>query len=373
MAELTRLALRFTRSHPGGGGVEAVADLPLRGGPIIVLFGPSGAGKTTVLRCLAGLERPDSGAIHFAGETWVDRDRGLDLPPERRGVGFVFQEQVLFPHLSVGANIGYGLFRRRRAERDARVREMAAICGVEPLLGRRPHQLSGGERQRVALARALAPQPRLLLLDEPLSALDAAAREALRQELRGLLAAAGVPAILVTHDRSEAMALGDLVAVLVAGQLRQVGTVPEVFGAPADEQVARAVGTENVLPARRIGARDGLCTVSVGTAELTAIDPVGGGEGRSGAEGGWLACVRAEEVVLEPEPERGAPTSARNRLPATVQWVRIEGPLARVRLDCGFPLTALVTRRSAEELGLAPGSHVTALVKAPAVRLVPRS
>jgi molybdate transport system ATP-binding protein len=284
------------------------------------------------------------------------------VPPQRRRVGLLLQEYALFPHLGVAANIGYGAHALPRAERAARVREVARLCAVEDLLGRRPARLSGGQRQRVALARALAPRPRLLLLDEPLSALDQALREELRGELRRLLVASRVPALVVTHDRNEALALGDRLAVVVEGRIRQLGPVAEVFAAPADRDVARVVGTENVLAARVAARAEGLATVTVGGTALVAIDV-------EPAAADVFACIRAEEVSLE--PEGGAPTSARNRLPATVIATSLEGPLVRVRLDCGFPLVALVTRRSAEELRLAPGARVAALVKAPAVRLVP--
>ena len=360
------LEVALERRFPGGASVRAAFSAPLRPPSVTVLFGPSGAGKTTVLRAVAGLDRPDAGHVRFAGEPWFDAAAGIDQPPRRRGAGVVFQEPALFPHLSVEANVGYGLFRLPRAARAARVREAAARVGVEALLARRPGALSGGQRQRVALARALAPSPRLLLLDEPLASLDAPSREELRRDLRGVLASAGIPALLVTHDREEALALGDWLVVLAEGGVRQAGPVDEVFSRPIDALVARAVGAENVLAAEVRAEDGGLVTVAVGAALLTAV---------RGAEaeirGRVLACIRAEEVILE--PAGGAPTSARNRLAARVQALEPRGPLVRVTLECGFPLVALVTRRSVEELGLAPGREVLALVKAPAVRLIPHA
>ncbi len=358
------LSFDLVRRHRGGPEIGAALDLPLEGAPVTVLFGPSGSGKTTVLRCLAGLDRPDTGFIRFGGETWFDAASGRFVPPERRGVGLLFQEYALFPHLTVEGNLGYGLAAAPAALRAARVREAARLLRVEELLGRRPGGLSGGQRQRVALARALAPRPRLLLLDEPLSAVDGPTREELRGELRAVLLAARVPAIVVTHDRVEAMALGDRMAVLAEGGVRQVGPVHEVLGRPADLSVARVVGTENVLPARVVERQAGLAVAEIGTARLLAVDP-----GHLEAEA--YACIRAEEVILE--PGEGSPTSARNRLPGAVVSLAPEGPLVRVALDCGFRLVALVTRQSAENLGLAPGRKVAALVKAPAVRLLPRA
>ncbi|HET7824836.1 MAG TPA: ATP-binding cassette domain-containing protein, partial [Anaeromyxobacter sp.] len=189
------LTFDLVRRFPRGATIRARAELPLDGELVTVLFGPSGSGKSTVLRALAGLDRPDEGRIRFGAETWFDAAARAFVPPQRRAVGLLFQEYALFPHLRVAANVGYGVRRLGRAARDARVRELAARLGIEPLLDRRPSELSGGQRQRVALARALAPSPRLLLLDEPLSALDAPARAELRGELRRTLESLGVPAV----------------------------------------------------------------------------------------------------------------------------------------------------------------------------------
>jgi molybdate transport system ATP-binding protein len=360
------LSFDIVRRFPGGPVIRARGGWPIEGDPVTVLFGPSGAGKTTVLRALAGLDRPDAGSITFDGQAWFDASRAVNLPPQARGVGLLFQEYALFPHLSVAANLGYGLHRLSRPEREARVAELAERFGVVELLERRPAQLSGGQKQRVALARALAPRPRLLLLDEPLSALDAPTREALRGELRHLLEQAGVPAVVVTHDRVEALALGDRLAVLVDGTVRQVGPVHEVFSGPVDAEVARVVGTENVFPSRLVRQEDGLVVVRTtgpGGVELVAVDP-------GGVEDQAYACIRAEEVVLE--RAGGHDSSARNRMAGVVVSRRDEGPLSRVVVDCGARLVALVTRASAERLELAAGQRVSAVVKAPAVRIVSR-
>jgi molybdate transport system ATP-binding protein len=356
------LVRRFVR----GPVISARAGWPIEDGPITVLFGPSGSGKTTVLRALAGLDRPDAGNVTFDGETWFDAGRGIDVPPQARGVGLLFQDHALFPHLSVAANIGYGLHRLGRAARKARVAELADRLGVSELLPRNPAGLSGGQRQRVALARALAPRPRLLLLDEPLSALDAPTRDLLRGELRQLLELAQVPAVIVTHDRLEALALGDRLVVLVEGAVRQVGPVHEVFSAPVDVDVARVVGTENVFPARLVRREGGLVVVrSAGPsgAELVAVDP-------GDVEEEVYACIRAEDVVLEPDDRHAS--SARNRLDGVIAARRDEGPLCRITVACGVRLVALVTRGSADRLELRIGSHVSAAIKAPAVRIVAR-
>jgi len=360
------LTFDVERRFPGGPRIRARAELPLDDGLVTVLFGPSGSGKSTVLRALAGLDPEARGTIRLAGEAWLDSARGWVVPPRRRRVGLLFQEYALFPHLSVAANVGYGLFALPRRDREERVRVVAARLRIGELLDRRPAELSGGQRQRVALARALAPSPRLLLLDEPLSALDAPTREELRAELRHSLEGSGIPAIVVTHDRVEAIALGDRIAVMVDGEIRQVGPVQQVFGAPVDLAVARVIGTENVLAVRLVGRHDGLAAVRAGEVELVGVDP--GGLGAAGTEA--YACIRAEEVVLEEAP--GAPSSARNLLAGVVTGRSEEGPLVRVRLDCGVPLVALVTRPGAEAMGLVPGKRVAALVKAPAVRIVGR-
>lgn len=358
------IVLDIEKRFPGGAFVSAELRLPAEGGPVTVLFGPSGAGKTTLLRCLAGLTEPDRGLVRFGDDVWLDTERGIDLKPQARRLGYLFQEDALFPHLTVEENVRYGLRGPAGATKE-RALEALSLVRLERLGSRRPAELSGGERQRVALARALAPRPRLLLLDEPLSALDAPTRERLRGELRPLFAAAGIPTVLVTHDRLEALALGDRMAVLVGGRLRQTGPVPEVFSRPADADVARVVGVETVLPARIAGRTGGLLHLDVSGRHLTAVDTI---EGTT--ENVW-ACIRAEEVILE--KERAAPASARNSFSARVVSLSEEGPLVRVRLDAGFPLAALVTRPAAAELGLVPGCSIAALVKAQAIHVVPHT
>ncbi len=357
------LLARFEMHYHSGASIHADLRQPAGGFSITVLFGPSGCGKTTLLRCLAGLERPERGTIRFGDETWLDSEAGIFLSPQRRGIGYLSQEPALFPHLSVGRNIAYGLRGVTAAERRRRVAEMLDRFGLDGLEHRPPREVSGGQRRRVALARSLIRRPRLLLLDEPLSALDAPLREQLRREIRRLLAEFDIPVVLVTHDRVEAIALADRVIVLDGGRIRQEGPVDEVFTRPADLSVARIVGVETVERGRILRVHEGLATVLVGEAELLAVAP-------EGASGEVYACIRAEEVILQ--RGEGGPSSVRNRLPARVHSVTSEGPLMRVILGCGFELTALVTRPASEELGLRPGEEVTALVKAPAIHLILR-
>jgi len=211
-------------------------------GELLVLVGPSGCGKTTILRLIAGFEAPDAGTLQLASQNLHG------VPPERRGVGVVFQHYALFPHMTVAGNVSYGLrFARQPLDRKRRIQELLELVDLQGLEKRRPHQLSAGQRQRVALARALAPQPNVLLLDEPLSALDVQLRQSLRLEIRRLLKAAGTTALYVTHDQEEALAIADRVAVMCDGRLEQIDAPQTVYQRPVTPFVANFVGQGNVL------------------------------------------------------------------------------------------------------------------------------
>jgi ABC-type sugar transport system ATPase subunit len=266
--------------------VIAGVSLALADGGITVVIGPSGSGKSTLVALVAGLLAPATGRILFAGRDVAG------VPPESRDVGMVFQSYALFPHLSVEDNVAFGLTtgRRRLPRREVapRVRELAALLGLAPLLGRRPAELSGGEQQRVALARALAPRPALLLLDEPLSALDASLRRLLRAELAGLLRRLGTTVLYVTHDQEEAMMLADHLVVLEGGRVVQAGPPLELYRRPAHPFVAGFLGEANLLP------------IAASQTEPGLLPPSG-----LAAAGGWL-LVRPEDLVAD---ERGAPAS----------------------------------------------------------------
>jgi molybdate transport system ATP-binding protein len=366
-----------------GFAIDARLEVELTPGSMLVLFGPSAAGKTTVLRQIAGLERPHSGSIRFGGDTWCDTAQSIWRSPQSRHVGVVFQEPTLFPHLTVRENIHYGIRVRPGSDPDSgsapafgdRVRpgsdpdqamaEIVRVLGIEGLQNRYPRALSGGEGQRVAMARALAPNPQLLLLDEPFAALDLPTRLRLRREVRSLLQLTGTPAILVTHDRGEALAMGDAMAVLIGGRVRQVGAVSDVFSRPVDAAIATSLGIETVVPGRALASADGIVKVAVADVLLDAAE-----RDSMSDHSPVYVCIRAEDVTLE--AGAGGPASARNHLRALVVSIASEGPIDRVTLDCGFALDAVITRRSREELNLAPGAHVTAAIKATSIHLVPR-
>jgi molybdate transport system ATP-binding protein len=331
---------------------------------VTVLFGPSGCGKTTTLRCLAGLERPDEGRIKFGETRWFDSAQGVFLTPQQRDIGYLFQEYALFPHLTVARNIAYGLRGFSRDEQRRRVGDMLDRFQLAGLANRYPQRASGGEQQRIALARVLARRPRLLLLDEPLSALDQPTREQLRPELRGMLVQFGIPVVLVTHDRIEAMTLADHLIAFNQGKVLQQGPVEDVFYCPADAEVARIVGTENVLPGRVAGTVEGVSKVAVGPTHLFAVASVIPAED-------VLVCIRPEDIVLQKGTADQA--SARNHLPGKVSSVTPEGPLMRVAVDCSFPLISLVTRMACDELALREGEPATAVIKAASIHLIART
>jgi molybdate transport system ATP-binding protein len=341
-----------------GFDLDLALEVPV--GSCLALAGPSGAGKTTVLRILAGLLRPDRGRVSCGEHRWLDTAKALDLPPERRGVGYVFQDYALFPHLTAWRNVAYGLTKQPRHERRRRAHELLERFGVDHLADAHPGTLSGGERQRVALARALAPTPRALLLDEPLSALDARTRAHAARELTAVLAEADVPTIIVTHDFTEAAVLGDEVGIVDAGRLVQRGPAAELAAVPASAFVADFTGAV-VLTGRARAGSDG----------LTRVELDGGGEVVStDARTGHVAVtVYPWEIALGPagvEPSG----SAQNHLDARVVSVTTIGNRARVGLVAGQPLSAEVTPASLEALGIRAGARVTATWKATATRLV---
>jgi ABC-type sulfate/molybdate transport systems ATPase subunit len=342
------------------GALELDVALSVRAGECLALAGPSGAGKTSVLRIAAGLVRPERGLVEANGETWLDTERGVDVPPERRRCGYVFQEYALFPHLSAWQNVAYPLRGMPRAERRERALELLGRFGLRELADARPRTLSGGERQRVAVARALARRPAVLLLDEPLSALDARTRASASRELAAVLRDVEVPAVLVTHDFAEAAQLGDRVGVIDAGRVVQEGTPSELAAAPRSAFVADFTGAVVLTGTARAGS-GGLTTVELdGGGTISTTDT---------GEGPVAVSVYPWEIAIEPagEPAHG---STQNRLPAEVLSVTSVGNRVRLGLAGPQPMAAEITEPAAQALDLRAGSRVTASWKAAATRLV---
>jgi iron(III) transport system ATP-binding protein len=223
-------------------------DLQVASGEILALLGPSGSGKTTLLRLIAGFERPDEGRILIGDRTVVNIASSVWVPAEVRGVGMVFQDYALFPHLTVAQNVGFGLRNGRKSDRQSRVQELLRLTELFPYSDRYPHELSGGQQQRVALARALAPRPPVVLLDEPFNGLDPELRPQMRREVAGILRRLGTAAVLVTHDQEEALGMADQVAVIRNGELQQIGTPEDIYYSPRTIFVANFVGHADFIP-----------------------------------------------------------------------------------------------------------------------------
>jgi molybdate transport system ATP-binding protein len=342
------------------GELELDVALDVRAGECLALAGPSGAGKTSVLRVASGLLRPESGRVACGGDTWLDTGRGIDVPPEGRRCGYVFQEYALFPHLTAWQNVAYPLRGIRKPERRRRAQELLERFNLGPLADARPPTLSGGERQRVAVARVLARRPDVLLLDEPLSALDARTRAAAARELEAVLRELEIPALLVTHDFAEAAQLGDRVGVIDDGRIVQEGTATELAAAPRSAFVADFTGAV-VMTGTARGGPNGLTHVELdGGGAVTSTDP---------GEGPVAVSVYPWEIAIEPASE-AAHGSAQNRVVADVLSVTTVGNRVRLGLAAPQPIAAEITQASARSLDLRTGIRVTATWKAAATRLV---
>jgi iron(III) transport system ATP-binding protein len=336
LLEVERLRKTFGHAAQGQGAAVERVSLSLGEGELLALLGPSGCGKTTTLRMIGGFEVPDEGTIRLAGQDITH------LPPEARGIGFVFQDYALFPHLSVQDNVAFGLRGQPRAQARQTAQQMLALVGLTGFEGRKPHQLSGGQQQRVALARSLAMKPRLILMDEPFSNLDARMRVETRQEVRRLLKDTGAAGILVTHDQEEALALADRIAVMEGGRVVQIGTPDEIYRNPATAFVASFIGRSNILR---------------GTASGMDVQTAFGRLPLSRAANGTVElAVRPEQILIEADTNGPAIVTGREfRGHDQIYWVQegercllaISGPGAqhaigsRVRLricDCVVPL-----------------------------------
>lgn len=345
------------------GSLELDAAVRAEPGRPLALIGANAAGKTTLLRCLAGLHRPERGRISVDDQVWFDHTARVDRPAHRRDVGLVPQHAVLFPHLDVAGNVAYGLRAARlpRAEVRRRTGDALERFGLVALAGRRPDSLSGGERQRAALARATVLDPALLLLDEPLSALDAASRAAVRGSLRELLRRRARCTVLVTHDARDALELAADALVLEAGRVVQEGTPAELAQRPRSAPVAALMG-QNWLPGTA-ELRDGaLCTVRAG--ELTVVAVADAAEPPQAGAAAYV-LVDPRDVTLHRAHPEG---SAQNVVRAAVGTVVDAGGPLRVTLASTPPLVAEITPRAAADLAVAPGTTVWASFKATAAR-----
>jgi tungstate transport system ATP-binding protein len=347
----------------GGQKIIEISSLQVNHGEVLTIIGPNGSGKTTLLMCLALLLKPSSGRVSYHGVPVTDSKQILQI---RREISVVFQDPLLLSG-TVWNNITLGLKLRKvkNEEIKPRVEKWLKRFGVADLAKRQARTLSGGEAKRVSLARAFVLNPEVIFLDEPFSALDSPTRQALLEDFEGVLRETGVTAVMVTHDRNEALTLADRVAVMLKGSIAQIGTPTEVFSTPVNEAVANFVETGNILHGVVDALSEGLAAVKVGQLEIDACCeiPVGSRV---------ILLIPYDDITLLLTPPGEKTTSARNRFPGEIVRMQPTGFQVRVTINCGFPLTALITRRSAEEMGLKEGVRVVAMVKAVSIRVIGR-
>lgn len=358
---MSNVVLKLVEAAREAGGAElfSVDELEILAGEVLCIIGPNGAGKSSLLRVLGMLEPPTRGQLLLDGS---EVSKG-NLVKQRRRVATVFQEPLLYD-TTVYENVAAGLKYRHipRREISGRVAAALDLLGVGHLAGHRAHSLSGGEAQRVSVARALVLEPEVFLLDEPLGGLDPEAARKLLEDLRQLLHERKITTVFVSHDRSEALAIADRVAVMMSGKIVQLGPVQEVFARPATPEAASFVGVETVLSGRVLESQGGSSVV-----EVDGVRIVAAAEGDKDV----FVCIRPEDVTLT-RIDEDIHSSARNRFTGSVESIVPLGPHYRVELNCGFPLVCFVTKQAVEELELAPGSAVGAMFKATAVHLLPR-
>jgi len=357
-ATSSELEVRIRKRFPNPAG-SFLLNVHLRAlAGFTILFGASGAGKTTLLDCIAGLSAPDEGRIAIGGDAVYDSDTKHNLPSWKRRIGYVLQDLALFPHLTALENVEYGLRHLTAEERRLRSLEMLKAFRVEHLADRPPAQISGGERQRVALARALVTEPRVLLLDEPLVALDRPTRSQIIADLRRWNQSYRIPILFVTHSVEEAFALGEEVVVLDAGKIVAQGQPQDVMLAPQLETVAQLAGFENIFDAIVTGvhAERGTMTCRIGK-KLDIETPLVRGE--SGAT--LRVGIRAGDILLATEPPRGL--SARNVLPGTIRRLGEMAGIVSVFVDCGVTFEVHLTIAAREALALAAGKNVWVVIK----------
>jgi molybdate transport system ATP-binding protein len=351
----------------GGTGFELNVEFSAAPG-ITILFGASGAGKTTLLNCLAGLTSPDAGHIALGDSALFDSERGTHLPVAQRGIGYVFQDLALFPHLNAEKNVQYGIAKVSAQERGRRSASMLRGFRVEHVRDRLPKDISGGERQRVALARALVTEPRLLLLDEPLAALDAATKSHIVDDLRQWNEAHHIPILYVTHSREEVFALGERVLMLEHGQIIAQGTPHEVMGAPRQESVAQLLGFENIFETTVIAAHEerGTMTCRLDGSNVELETPLL----RAPVGAKLFVGIRAGDILLATERPKGL--SARNIFAGRLVSLSRRDVIVAARVDCGVEMEAHLTLAARDALCLSAGQTVWSIVKTHSCHLMTR-
>ncbi len=357
---MSRLTARFDVTRPA---FRLQVDLDVSAAGVTAVFGPSGSGKTTLLRCMAGLERSPEGFMRLGDETWQDESLGLYTPISRRSVGYVFQEPRLFPHLSVRSNLRYGFERTPTADRKLTVTRVADILDITHLFDRRPHTLSGGERQRVAIGRALLTSPRLLLLDEPLTGLDAPRKRDILAFITRVRRELDVPIVYVSHTVSEIVQLADRVIVLRDGRLVTVGALNQVFSLPDFSRMVEPQELGAVIETRVTGHEPEFDLTRLSFNQHTLYVPM------QALDIGSLLRVHihSRDVAVALGPPAG-PTSVLNVMEATVTAIgNTQGASVDVALDIGETLIARITRKSLAILALRPGQRVWASIKAVAL------
>jgi molybdenum ABC transporter ATP-binding protein len=359
------LAANIRKAHRDA--ASFLLDVSVEAPPgITILFGPSGAGKSTLLDCVAGLVRPDTGKIAIDEDVLFDSAMCIDIPPQSRRIAYVFQTLALFPHLTVEQNIAYGLSDALDRDRRARVEEILNAFGVEKLRNQKPAQISGGERQRIALARSLVTAPRALLLDEPLTGLDAELKAAIVEDLRAWNTAKRIPILYVTHSREEVDALGERVIALDNGRVVSHGAPMDVLDAPRRKRLAQAAGFENLLTAAVLDLRepDGVMRVRLGESACEIEVPLAHASTGDRVQ----VAIRAGDILLASELPRGL--SARNILEGRVVSLERRGTMCIVRVDCGATFVVHVTPGAVRALELAAEKQVWLVLKTHSCHLV---
>jgi molybdate transport system ATP-binding protein len=362
------LVAKIRKEYRTAGSSPFLLDVDLRfARGFAILFGPSGAGKSTLLDCIAGLTAPDEGRISLGDEVFFDSGaKRISFPPQNRRIAYVFQSLALFPHLSVEKNIAYGLNNIPADDRLARIDQILSAFHIEPLRRRKPAQLSGGEQQRVALARSLVTQPRLLLLDEPLTGLDAGLRRKILDDLRAWNAASNIPILYVTHNRDEVDAIGERVVTLAQGRVQDSGRPATVLDTPRSVALAQAAGFENLLHGIVLEHRptDGVMRIALSLSNRELEIPLGPAPKGASVQ----IAVRAGDILLATEPPKFI--SARNILPGTILSLELRGTLFTVQVDAGLVFTVHVTPGAVRTLQLAAGRQVWLVLKTHSCHLV---